>query len=93
MPMRRRLVLCSLLALGVLAHAPGAAAQSEGRRGGGGEARTLSLDEAVARVRRRTSGTVIGARTRGGVHHVKVLSRGGRIRVYRVDARTGRVTR
>lgn len=57
----------------------------------------VSLGEAVARVQRATGETVIAAetRTRGGqtIHHVRVLSREGRVRVYRVDARSGRIMR
>ncbi len=50
----------------------------------------VSLDEAVARVRRRYGGEVIKAETRGDVHHIKILKE-GRVRTVRVDARTGRI--
>jgi len=62
----------------------------------GSEAR-VSLDAAVAAVRRASGGgTVLRAETRsqGGsvVYYIKVLSPDGRIRVYRVDGRTGRIS-
>lgn len=57
----------------------------------------VSLEDAVARVQRATGATVIAAETRlvdgRAVHFVKVLSRDGRVRIYRVDARSGRMTR
>ena len=51
----------------------------------------MSLDEAVAKVRRRYGGQVIRAETRGNMHYVKLLSKEGRVRTVRVDARTGRI--
>ncbi|NIV75826.1 MAG: hypothetical protein GWN37_13605 [Gammaproteobacteria bacterium] len=51
----------------------------------------------MSRVQRATGATVIAAetRTRNGetIHYVKVLSRQGHVRVYRVDARSGRIIR
>lgn len=59
-------------------------------------ARNVSLDQAVAEVRRLSGGTILRAETRtsGGhvVYYIKVLSRDGRIRTYRVDAQSGRVS-
>lgn len=67
-------------------------AQSRGR-----EAQGISLDEAVARVRRQSGGTVLSARARGhganALYLVKVLTPDGHVIVYRVDARSGRVGR
>lgn len=56
--------------------------------------RFISLDQAVARVRRQVDGEVISAKTRYNngrpVHYIKVYDR-GRVRTFRVDARSGRV--
>ena len=56
--------------------------------------RFISLDEAVARVRRQVDGEVIGAKTRyengRPVHFIKVYDR-GRVRTFRVDASSGRI--
>lgn len=51
----------------------------------------VSLDQAVNQVRRQYGGKVIGAETRNGVHHVKLLSDEGRVRTVLVDGRTGRI--
>ena len=56
---------------------------------------TLSLDQAVARVRREHPQVeVVGASTRerssGAVHEVKVLTAKGKLRVIRYDAASGR---
>lgn len=59
-------------------------------REGGSSARGLSLDEAVAQIRRDTGGRVLSAETiqRDGrpVHRIKVLTPANRVRVYHVDA-------
>lgn len=59
------------------------------------QARTMSLDAAVAMVRSRFGGKVISASTnnqRGRtVHVIKLLSEEGRVRTIRVDAQTGRI--
>ena len=56
--------------------------------------RFISLDEAVARVRRQVDGEVISAKTRKEngrmVHLIKVYDR-GRVRTFRVDAGSGRI--
>ena len=53
-------------------------------------ARKLSLDEAVRRVRKRTGGRILDARTverKGRVfHRIKVLTRDKRVRVIRIAA-------
>lgn len=54
----------------------------------------LSLDQAVARVRKlHPKGEIVGAETRDGgsgrIHVVKVLGRNGKLKVYRFDAATG----
>lgn len=50
----------------------------------------ISLDEAVARVRRETGGRVLSAEARGGggatVYRIKVLLPNGAVRVVHVDA-------
>ncbi|MBT8132014.1 MAG: PepSY domain-containing protein [Gammaproteobacteria bacterium] len=56
--------------------------------------RFISLDQAVARVRRQIDGDVISAKTRyvdnRPVHYIKVYDR-GRVRTFRVDAASGRI--
>lgn len=56
--------------------------------------RYISLDQAVARVRRQIDGDVISAKTRyvnkKPIHYVKVYDR-GRVRTIRVDATSGRI--
>jgi len=80
----RRRFLCSGLLLGLAAMLPAAA------NDGG-----MSLDQAVALVRRQSGGRVVGSRTRrdGGrvIHEVRVVSRDGRVRTWRVDAASGRI--
>ena len=55
----------------------------------------ISLDEAVARVRRETGGRVLSAeaRDRRGdtTYRIKVLLPNGAVRVYNVDSRSGRM--
>lgn len=58
--------------------------RDEARRDG------LSLDEAVARVRRDTGGRVLSAEARDGRYRIKVLLPNGAVRVINVDARSGR---
>lgn len=59
------------------------------------EGQAMSLDAAVAMVRARFGGKIIGASTthqRGRtVHVIKLLSDEGRVRTVRVDAQTGRI--
>lgn len=54
----------------------------------------VSLDQAVAMVRRQTGGRVIKASTRRSngraVHHIRVLTRDGKVFTVRVDAASGR---
>jgi len=54
----------------------------------------MSLDEAVARVRRQTDGKILSAETlrRDGrlVHRIKVLTRDGRVERLTIDAQSGR---
>lgn len=53
----------------------------------------ISLDAAVARVRRDTGGRVLSAETREdrgrATHRIKVLLRDGSVRVINVDAQSG----
>ncbi|MBT8145142.1 MAG: PepSY domain-containing protein [Gammaproteobacteria bacterium] len=57
--------------------------------------RFISLDKAVERVRRMVDGEVISAKTRYDngrpVHYIKVYDR-GRVRTFRVDAASGRIS-
>ncbi|BAV34879.1 hypothetical protein SCL_2602 [Sulfuricaulis limicola] len=59
--------------------------REESRRDG------MSLDEAVARVRRDTGGRVLSAEARDGRYRIKVLLPNGAVRVVNVDARSGRM--
>lgn len=59
--------------------------REEARRDG------ISLDEAVARVKRETGGRVLSAEPRDGRYRVKVLLPNGAVRVINVDARSGRM--
>lgn len=53
----------------------------------------VSLEEAVAQVRRKTGGRILSAETRSRngvtVHRIKVLTGDQRVRIIEVDARTG----
>jgi uncharacterized membrane protein YkoI len=51
----------------------------------------ISLDEAVARVRRETGGRVLSAEARDSRYRIKVLLPNGAVRVVNVDARSGRM--
>ena len=51
----------------------------------------VSLDEAVARVRRETGGRVLSAEARDSRYRIKVLMPNGAVRVINVDARSGRM--
>lgn len=55
----------------------------------------MSADEAAALVVATSGGRILGVRlddkARPGVYHVKVLLAGGRVRVYLVDAGSGRI--
>ena len=51
----------------------------------------ISLDEAVARVRRETGGRVLSAEARDSRYRIKVLMPNGAVRVVSVDARSGRM--
>ena len=58
-----------------------------------GETRSagISMDEAVARVRRETGGRVLSAEARDTRYRIKVLLPNGAVRVITVDARSGRM--
>lgn len=56
----------------------------------------LTLDEAVALVRRESGGRVVDSVTRRNtsgrvIYEIRVLGRDGRVRTWRVDAATGQV--
>ena len=53
--------------------------------------RAVSMGEAIDRVRKSTGGRVLDAQDAGSHYRIKVLTRGGEVRVMRVDARTGRI--
>jgi uncharacterized membrane protein YkoI len=54
----------------------------------------ISLDEAVARARRHNEGKVLSAETIRDngrtVHRIKILTKDGRVKRTRIDARTGK---
>jgi uncharacterized membrane protein YkoI len=51
--------------------------------------RTLSMGEAIDRVRRATGARVLDAQDAGNHYRIKVLTRDGEVRVIRVNARSG----
>jgi hypothetical protein len=68
--------------------ASAALAERETNRGSGPQ--TLTPDAAAAAVQRATGGQVLGIQSNGS-YRVKVLLQDGRVRVLRVDARSGQV--
>ena len=56
---------------------------------------SVSADEAAQRVRAASGGRILEVRLESGsggaVYRVKVLLDGGRVRIYRVDAASGRI--
>jgi len=52
------------------------------------------LDESVNMIRDRTGGRVLSAKTRKSdgrrIHHIRVLTPEGKVRRFRLDAKTGR---
>ncbi len=92
---RRKLVTCLLAGLLVwAATAPAQARRDErGPRGEAAQRHGISLDEAVARVRRDTGGRVLAAEAREDrgrtVYRIKVLLPNGSVRVVNVDAQSG----
>jgi uncharacterized membrane protein YkoI len=51
--------------------------------------RRMTLQQAIERVQRSTGGRVLDARASREGYRIKVLTRGGEVRVVYVDARTG----
>lgn len=49
----------------------------------------ISIEQAIAIVQRQTGGKVLDARAQGEQYRIKVLTRGGEVRVVYVDAATG----
>ena len=53
----------------------------------------MSLAEAVESVRRQTDGRIISAETKSKngneVHHIKVLSKDGKVKTYKIQGRKG----
>lgn len=78
----RRRFLAQLMAVAGLAVLPGLAP---------GQRRDEGRDQAAAAVREATGGRVLGVREAGSEYHVKVLLPGGRVRVVRVDAKSGQI--
>ena len=59
-----------------------------------GDNGSISLDEAVAKARRNNKGKVLSAKTTRSdgrkVHRIKILTKDGRVKRIRIDARTGK---
>jgi uncharacterized membrane protein YkoI len=55
---------------------------------------TQDLDSAVARIRKQTGGRVLAAETRfidgRPVHVIRVLTPNGKVRIFQIDAETGK---
>lgn len=51
--------------------------------------RRISIERAIAIVQRETGGRVLDARDQGKQYRIKILTRGGEVRVVYVDAATG----
>jgi uncharacterized membrane protein YkoI len=49
----------------------------------------ISIEQAIAIVQRETGGRVLDARAQGQQYRIKVLTRGGEVRIVYVDAATG----
>ncbi|MES9903962.1 MAG: hypothetical protein ABW168_14965 [Sedimenticola sp.] len=95
---KQRYSLIGLALCGLLVAMPAAAQRSpdggyRSHRGGGDAA--PGLDGAVSRLRRETGGRVLSAETReqeeGRVHHIRILTREGKVRRFRVDGGSGRL--
>lgn len=95
---RAKIMICLLAGLLVWASVVPAEARRDGRdeRSSRSEAARrddLTLDEAVARVRRDTGGRVLSAEARENrgrtTYRIKVLLRDGSVRVVNVDAQSG----
>ncbi|MGQ0592809.1 MAG: PepSY domain-containing protein [Gammaproteobacteria bacterium] len=82
-----RLALACLLVVPLCAH-------TQGRRQNdppGVQGAPSDRDRAASIARRATGGRVLGVRPDSGSQRVKILSRDGRVRVLKVDPRTGAV--
>lgn len=90
-----KLITCLLAGLLVWTAAAPAEARRDQRapRNEAAQRDGISLDEAVARVRRETGGRVLSAETRANRgrtgYRIKVLLRDGSVRVVNVDAQSG----
>lgn len=81
--MDTRLLSATVLVVALILTAPSVAQKSSDR----------GVDAAAAAVAEATGGRVLSVRRKGDYYSVKVLTDGGRVRVYRVDARSGRIQR
>lgn len=93
---RMRLLLTLLMFTGLaLSSGPAAASDVEQYQGAVdvhvAQADGMSLSQAIESVRRRTGGKVVSAETKvqGGreVHHIKVLTKDGKVKTHRVNGR------
>ena len=59
------------------------------------EQQALSLDQAVSRVQKQSAGRVLAADAKaakgGTVYRIKVLMPSGHVRIYHVDAKSGKI--
>ncbi len=96
------LLLSSLLVLEPAAaqryqHREGSSPPAAGTFGSQEQLRNQELDRAVARIRDRTGGRVLAAETQfidgRPVHMIRILTPDGKVRNFRIDARTGQQLR
>jgi uncharacterized membrane protein YkoI len=95
----RRLIICASIIL--LAARPLVAAAFDYRaitnqfaQSAYSESGGISLDEAVSRARRQSDGKILSAETvridGRSVHHIKILTKDGRVKRVQIDAGSGR---
>lgn len=88
----RLLIIAALVAMSTTSTVAGAGARSAGAPLLLAQSSpAVSPDAAAERVRALTGGRILDVRLDGSVYRVKVLLDGGRVRIYQVDAASGRV--
>ncbi|MES9899442.1 MAG: hypothetical protein ABW148_10510 [Sedimenticola sp.] len=98
----RRVTLIVPVLCGLLIATPAAAQRFSPGEGGGGSYQnqresgreSTGLGRAVSRLRKSTGGRVLSAETEeqeaGPVHYIRILTREGKVRRFRVDGESGR---
>ena len=87
----RRLLFAALIGLLTAAAGPAGAEAAQAPSMLAQSSPAVSPDAAAQRVRALSGGRILDVRLEGSVYRVKVLLDGGRVRIYRVDAASGRV--